>query len=46
MIIEYTVRLRINLDRTNMEHGWKQHKIRKANMKISSRNITLCNLIR
>jgi len=22
-----------------MEHGWKQHKIRKAHMKISSRNV-------
>ena len=28
-----TVRLRSNLDRTKMEHRWKQHKKRKANKK-------------
>jgi len=44
--LKVTVRLRTKLDRTKMEHGWKQHKIRKAHMKISSRNVTLYCLIR
>jgi len=41
-----TVHLRTDLDRTNMEHRWKQHKIRKAHKKISFKNVTLYNLIR
>jgi hypothetical protein len=36
----YTVHLRTNLDRSNMEHRWKQHKKRNAHKKISFKNVT------
>ena len=35
-LVIYTVHLRTNLDRTKMEHRWKQHKKRKANKKYPS----------
>ncbi len=40
-LVIYTVHLRTNLDRTKMEHRWKQHKKRKAHKKISFRNVAL-----
>jgi hypothetical protein len=35
------VHLRTDLDRTKMEHRWKENKKRKAHKKISIKNVAL-----